>query len=289
MKKRILAVGAHQDDIELRAGGTLARFAGEGHEVIYAVASTTPHYPPMSGNGCQAEILSNHEIIDMRKGEASKGAGIIGASEVHFFDFKSLYWYREGTCERVYLDGVNCTSEDLGYLEEQIPGREFLVSAHRVESAVRFVADFIEKKKADIVLTHSADDCHWEHYSTANLILSAVRRLEQNGLSRGLFGWEFGGMGTLHHSFFPGRFEDITGTIDIKCRALEVFKSQFKDRDPSMFPERARARAKYYGNLCGYAYAEPFVEFNKAGLGAGEEVVLPETYKMPSSVKGIAG
>lgn len=284
MKKTILAVGAHHDDVELRAGGTLAKYSKSGSKIIYAVCSTTPHYNHAAGG----KVLSNSEVISLRKKEAGEGARIIGAGEVHFFDFKSIYWYREGTDERVYLEGIRCTSKDLGYLEEEIPGREFMVSAHRVEAAVGFMADFIRKKGVDTVLTHSPDDCHWEHYAAANLMLQAVRKLRDEGLTVGLYGWEFGGMGTLCFGFNPSRFEDITGTIDDKCRALSVFKSQFSGEDLGMFVRRARERAAAYGRLCGFKYAEPFTDFNVEGGGGREELMLPETYTPPQTIKGIS-
>ncbi len=287
MKKTILAVGAHHDDVELRAGGTLAKYAEEGSKIIYAVASTTPHYHPGGSDAEAGKFLSNNEVISLRKKEAAEGAEIIGADEVHFFDFKSMYWYKSNTADRVYLDGISCTSEHLRYLEEEIPGREFMVSAHRTGAAVGFMADFIREKEVDIVLTHSPDDCHWEHYAAANLMLQAVRKLKEAGVSVGLYGWEFGGMGSLCFGFHPSRFEDITGTIDIKCRAVSVFKSQFPDRNAEMFAARARTRAEAYGRLCGFKYAEPFADFNVRGGDGRDELMLPDTYRPPETVKGL--
>ena len=66
---RIMAVGAHPDDCELRAGGTLAKYAQAGHEV-FTVAVT---------NG---EIGSNlydmETLAQIRKEEAAAAAKIIG-------------------------------------------------------------------------------------------------------------------------------------------------------------------------------------------------------------------
>ncbi len=287
MKKTILSVGAHHDDVELRAGGTLAKYAKEGSKIIYAVASTTPHYYPAPADAESVEFLSNNEVISLRKKEAEKGAEIIGADEAHFFDFKSMYWYKNNTADRVYLDGISCASRHLRYLEEEIPGREFMVSAHRVEAAVGFMADFIREKEVDIVLTHSPDDCHWEHYAAANLMLQAARKLKKDGTSVSLYGWEFGGAGSLCFGFHPSRFEDITGTIDVKCRALSVFKSQFHDHNPEMFIRRARTRAAAYGRLCGFEYAEPFTDFNVCGGDGLDKLMLPDTYRPPEIVKGI--
>lgn len=283
MGKTILAVGAHHDDIELRAGGTVAKYAAKGWNFVYAIASTTPSYKPTAAETRSGKYLSTEDVTELRKSEASKGAGILGAAEVHFLDYRSIYWYAEGTHDKMYLDGVKCTSEDLRFLEEKIRGREFIVSAHRVKSAVRFMADFIAGHEPEIVLTHSADDRHWEHYATARLVFEAVKSLrEEKDIS--LYGWRFGSGGTMHHSFKPERFEDITETIDVKCEALRVFKSQW-GANTGETASRARRTAEKYGELCGYEYAEPFLEFNFAGTGHDYDV--PRGWAPPANIMGL--
>jgi LmbE family N-acetylglucosaminyl deacetylase len=37
---RVLAVGAHPDDLEILCGGTLARFCREGHDVVMCHATS---------------------------------------------------------------------------------------------------------------------------------------------------------------------------------------------------------------------------------------------------------
>ncbi len=280
-------MGAHHDDIELRAGGTLARYARAGADVIYAVVTTTPHYFPWQDEIETGDYRCNNEVVSLRKKESRQGAGIIGASQVHFLDYKSLYWYKPGTVDRIFPDGIRYDSSDLAYLENEIPGKEFIVTAHAVEEAVRDIAGFIADHGADIVLTHSADDGHWEHYLTSKFVLAAVRKLVGHGKDIGFYGWEFGGEGTLNHGFAPTHFEDISNTIDIKCQALCVFKSQFPDHNPELFAVRARARAAAYGKLCGMEYAEPFIDFNITGDDTGMEITLPPTYTPPKKIVGL--
>jgi LmbE family N-acetylglucosaminyl deacetylase len=257
----IVAIGAHFDDVELRSGGTLARYAAEGWNVVYAVATTTPHYFPWPGEIASRTYRSNEEIVNLRKEESRRGASILGIPDVNFFDFKSLYWYREGTVDRRYFDGHNTTMEEFRYLNEHVPGREFIMTASHCPAAVDFLGDFLKEKKADIVLTHFPDDAHWEHYATASLVCTCVRRLDEAGRKMKLYAWEQGGAGNLTTSFAPSHFVDITGTIDLKCEALMSFTSQFEDHDPTMFAERARKKAREYGALAGMDYAEPFMLF----------------------------
>lgn len=70
---RILAIGAHPDDLEILAAGTLARYVKEGHEVIAAHASV--------GDKGHAEI-PHHEVAVTRRQEARSAAEVIGAESV---------------------------------------------------------------------------------------------------------------------------------------------------------------------------------------------------------------
>jgi N-acetylglucosamine malate deacetylase 1 len=70
---RVLAVGAHPDDLEILCGGTLARFVREGHEVVMCNASL--------GNRGSFEHGSE-EIAEIRLREARRAAEIAGADHV---------------------------------------------------------------------------------------------------------------------------------------------------------------------------------------------------------------
>jgi len=282
----IVAIGAHHDDVELRCGGTLAKYVKDGWKTVYVVASTTPHYSPWPDEKESGNYRSNEEIIELRKEESRKGAAALGVSEVHFFDFKSLYWYREGTLDRRFFDGHGTTVVEFRYLQEKLPGREFLVAAHRCPAALKFLCDFLRERDADIVLTHFPDDAHWEHYSTAVFVCKAVRQLSEEGRQIKLYGWEQGNMGNLTCSFTPTHYVDITGTIDIKCEALMSFVSQVPDHNPEFFSSVARSKAREYGRMAGMEYAEPFVMFQVPSVLA-EDVSMPETYSPGRAKRGL--
>ena len=257
----IVAIGAHHDDVELRSGGTLAKYVAKGWKVVYAVATASPHYYPWPQEIESGRFHSHEEIIELRKKEAKCGAGILGISDVNFFDFKCLYWYKDSTLDRRYLDGHNTTSEEFQYLNERLPGREFIVTAAACPAAVDCISNFLTEKAADVVLTHFPDDAHGEHYATAALVCTSVRQLNKTGYKIKLYAWEQGGAGNLTTSFAPSHFVDITKTIDLKCEALMSFVSQFEDHNPKMFADRARQKAIEYGRLVGMKYAEAFMLF----------------------------
>jgi LmbE family N-acetylglucosaminyl deacetylase len=70
---KVLAVGAHPDDLELLCGGTLARFVREGHSVSMCHAT-------LGDRG--SFVHSSAEIARIRLTEAEQAASIIGAEHL---------------------------------------------------------------------------------------------------------------------------------------------------------------------------------------------------------------
>ena len=70
---RVLAVGAHPDDLEILCGGTLARYVREGHEVVMCNAT----------KGDRGSFVhTSEEIARIRLAEARQAAEICGAEHV---------------------------------------------------------------------------------------------------------------------------------------------------------------------------------------------------------------
>jgi N-acetylglucosamine malate deacetylase 1 len=70
---RVLAIGAHPDDLECHCGGTLARYVAEGHAVVMCHASAGD-YGSTGPDG--------PERAELRTGEARRAAELIGAEHV---------------------------------------------------------------------------------------------------------------------------------------------------------------------------------------------------------------
>jgi len=80
---RILAIGAHPDDLEFLCAGTLAKCAKRGHEVFMAVAT----------NGNAGSIIhSREQIADIRHQEALAAAELIGAHLI-WLDFPDEFLF----------------------------------------------------------------------------------------------------------------------------------------------------------------------------------------------------
>lgn len=77
--KKILVFSAHADDAEFFAGGTLARFASEGHE-IYEIITTD------NGRG-SFDLDSTTLVTQSRQVEAQKAAEVIGKKSISFLEY----------------------------------------------------------------------------------------------------------------------------------------------------------------------------------------------------------
>jgi LmbE family N-acetylglucosaminyl deacetylase len=77
IKLKVLAMGAHPDDMELEAGGTLAKFVKKGYDV-YLLILTAGGYTDIRGNTYSGEDLVN---------EAKEATKILGVKDIIFLDY----------------------------------------------------------------------------------------------------------------------------------------------------------------------------------------------------------
>jgi LmbE family N-acetylglucosaminyl deacetylase len=100
---KVLAVGAHPDDIEFLCAGTLAKYKRLGHEVAIAVAT----------NGeVGSSTLSKQEIAAIRHDEAAASAAIIGA-EFHWLGYPDEFLFNNAETRLRFIDLVRAARPDL--------------------------------------------------------------------------------------------------------------------------------------------------------------------------------
>jgi len=195
MARNVVAFGAHPDDLEVGAGGLLARLVREGHRVTMVVCSIPNRFPD-------------------RLAEARAGAALIGA-------------------ELELLDGERETRlEDL--------------KMH--ELVERFDRLWIARTP-DLVITHNANDLHWDHTLVHRATISAARRSRCELLAY----TATPALGAVARSLGPC-FADISSTIDIKLSAIAAHRSQISS--PAVQARKDLART--IGHLAGVQYAEAF-------------------------------
>jgi LmbE family N-acetylglucosaminyl deacetylase len=261
MKKTVMAIGAHFDDVELECGGTLARLIEKGWDCVYVVATTTPHYNQTLEEKSSGKMPSNEEIINIRKDESRRAAKILGIEDVHFWDFKSAYYYTPGTTQRWDLFGMSDERKEYDMLIDRIPGRELMLTAARNPKSLDFVADFINIYKPDMILTHTPADKHCEHYATAILVHQALRTRVKNS-SIDIYAFQEASQEPLIN-IHMSHFCDITDHFHKKLQSLNTFRSQYVNQEftPERFQNIYTLKATVYGKLAGVKYAEAFTCF----------------------------
>jgi LmbE family N-acetylglucosaminyl deacetylase len=75
-KKRVLAIGAHPDDIEIGCAGTLLIFSRNGFDIYYIIASL--------GEKCDVSLADQNSIMERRKAESKKAADHIGVKDLSY-------------------------------------------------------------------------------------------------------------------------------------------------------------------------------------------------------------
>jgi LmbE family N-acetylglucosaminyl deacetylase len=192
---RVLAFGAHPDDLEVGAGGLLARLSEQGAEVTLAIVSIPTD-------------------VERRRDEARAAAELL--------DAELFVVYEDRPC-RV----------------EDIPMHEL----------VRRFDTIVGDVRPDLVITHSANDLHWDHGLVNRATVSALRRTpcdllaylsspEMNAQARAI----------------GNCFADISGYVDAKLGAIACHASQLTKLDL----ESSRDLARAMGRISGYEYAEAY-------------------------------
>jgi N-acetylglucosamine malate deacetylase 1 len=127
--KRVLAVGAHPDDVEILCSGTLARFSELGAHVCIAIATdgTAGHM-----------LIPPQELAGIRRDEASQAASVIGA-ELHTLDFPDELLFDDRETRLRFVDVIRETRPDL--IMTHAP--EDYHPDHRATSRIVFNASFI--------------------------------------------------------------------------------------------------------------------------------------------------
>ncbi|WP_409345434.1 PIG-L deacetylase family protein [Paenibacillus sp. MBLB4367] len=103
---RVLAIGAHPDDIEILCGGTLAKYAARGDQVTIMIAT--------NGN-VGSPTLSKEEIAAIRRKEAENAAAVIGADLIWLgIDDEFLFHDRE--TRMMFINAIRQAAPDVMFV-----------------------------------------------------------------------------------------------------------------------------------------------------------------------------
>lgn len=218
--KRALAIGAHPDDAEFGAGGTLARLAREGWEITYIVVT--------NGNkGTHDRAFNPFELSATREIEQRKALDVLGG-KTHAIHLR----YNDGELE----SSAALRLEMALYIRVLKPN---LVFSHDPWKQYMWHPD------------HRAVG-----FAVIDGLVSARDHLFVPGMMQvGIDLWRPETL-YLWAAEQPDHFEDITNTLDIKIASLREHHTQLDNANG--WEDRVRARAAEIGAPHGFAAAEGF-------------------------------
>lgn len=217
----VLAVGCHPDDLEIGCGGTLARYAAEGHHVVMCHIA--------NGNMGHA-VIQPEELRSIRTKEAEKAGELIGAAEVINLDVSDLEVnsYNEDTVKKV-IDVVRYAKPDL-------------IITHSPED---YMKDHLEVSKLVFDASFSSSI---PHKITGHPAYPGIVPIYYMDTLAGV-------------NFLPTEYVDITDTLQVKIMAVDCHQSQVKwmsDHDGIDFLNFVRICSQFRGLQCGVPFAEGF-------------------------------
>ena len=227
---KILAVGAHPDDIEVCCFGTLAKFAKEENNEIFIAVSCR-------GNAGTKE-LSGEEISKIRFEEAKKAADLISAEYVNLgFGDGQIFFNQESLT--VFIDLMRGIEPDV--IITHSPVEKDLHNDHFYTHQLVL--------SSSIWATHHNLEMETKYHPIDKT--AAIFYFEQ-------FPYGFEG--------FPTHYVDISSVFEIKRKAMFLHRSQIqftKKLTGVDMLEEIEIVAKKRGMECGVKYAEAFQELTK--------------------------
>lgn len=126
---RVLAVGAHPDDIEILCAGTLLRYQEAGHEVIMAVAT--------NGEQGHFEIMPE-ELARIRMSETEASAAILGATLI-WMGYPDQFLFHDEPTRRAFVEMIRQARPDVVITHNP----DDYSQDHRVVAELVFTASFM--------------------------------------------------------------------------------------------------------------------------------------------------
>jgi LmbE family N-acetylglucosaminyl deacetylase len=217
----ILAVGCHPDDLEIGCGGTLARYAKDGHRVTMCVVA--------NGNMGHA-VIQPEELRAIRAREMQRAGKILGAQEVVCLDVNDL---------EVDSNRPETVRKMVDLIRRVQPE---VILTHPQED---YMKDHVEVGRLVFDASFSASV---PHYLTPTPGVAKITPLYWMDTVGGV-------------NFLPVEYVDVSAFVEQKLEALSCHESQIKwmyEHDGIDFLDFVRTVAKFRGQQCGTAYAEGF-------------------------------
>jgi len=220
---RVMVVGAHPDDPDFLAGGTVARLAKEGREITYVIVT--------NGNkGSSNRGVTAEQLIPIRAEEQRRAARVLGVERVEFLG------YEDGELE----DTRNLRRDITRQIRRWQPDLIITLNPHRTYD--------------------NFPGWHRDHRITGRVVLDCVYPLARDHLAFPELPLELEPHKVREVYVIqweqPRLIIDITDTMDLKLEAIRCHASQVGDF--KSVEARMRHRAAVLGKEKAYVCAEGF-------------------------------
>ena len=223
MKKNILVVAAHPDDEVLGCGASISKWSKNGHKVNILLMSEG-----ITARDSKRNFSLRKEELDKHKNKAKKAAKILGAKSVNFCNFPDNR-----------MDSIDLLD------------------------VTKSIEKFVKTFKPQLIVTHNHSDLNIDHKITHEACITATRPQNKNSVKEILTfevpsstEWNF----SLKQKniFNPNYFENVSGFLKKKIKALECYKSEMRKWPHPRSYKAIQHLAKWRGATIGVEEAEAF-------------------------------
>jgi len=224
---RILQLGAHGDDEILGVGGTLAKYAQEGHEVFSVVFIGKM-------NKELAKVIGTRyddDVLQLRKRQSLRAAEILGIKESRYLDFE------DETLEESLL---SCT-----------------IAIERL----------IKEIKPQIIFTHHRGDANQDHRGVFKACIVACRQYRDSPFSSiycyETLSTTEQTPNYPEFAFLPNFYINIESVLEMKIDAMKCYDDELCDFPHPRSIEGIKTLAKMRGMSVGFKAAEAFMVYRQ--------------------------
>jgi N-acetylglucosamine malate deacetylase 1 len=218
-----LIIAAHPDDETLGCGGSIAKWAKDGHEVhlLIMAEGVTSRDKHRNRNSSKQELSILAQSV-------KRAADILGVKSVELLNYPDNR-----------MDSVNLLD------------------------VVKSIEKYVAKFQPVVVVTHHSGDLNVDHQITHQAVITACRPQPGQQVKRILSfevpsatGWQSPSFG---NPFVPNWFENISETLELKIKALEAYESEMREWPHARSIEAVQHLAKWRGASVGFSAAESFM------------------------------
>jgi len=219
---RILVIAPHADDETIGMGGTIARYAREGHQVVVAV---------VTGHGDEGpHPLWTRDVWDRVRAEARRACETLGVVELVFDE----------------VPAAMVSDQPLWKLN-QVTG----AIIERVQPDALFVPFPFDLHRDHRDVFHSVSVA-WRSSSATGRKIRDIHCYEVQSETH----WN---IPYVEAGFLPTMWMDISDTLEVKLEALSCYASQIRPAPDARSLEAVRALAVWRGSQMAMSAAEAFV------------------------------